>query len=160
MITRREDRRFSYPLRQEETIMLKKLLVAFDGSEQSYRAFDFALEMTRLCGDAPEITVIAVAQPAEPLGTKESDSLLDSAGKLYEHLFKGLRDKALRANVEIQTEIVTGHPAHEIIEYAEKKKSHIVIMGQRGRSKVAKFLLGSVSKRVSTYAPCTVAIVK
>jgi nucleotide-binding universal stress UspA family protein len=139
--------------------MLNKLLIAFDGSEQSYRAFDFALEMSRLCGSAPEITVLSVTQPAEPAG-RESDSLLESARKVYEHLFKGLRDKALKVNVEIATEIIVGHPAHEIIEYAEKKKTDIVIMGQRGRSKVAKFLLGSVSKRVSTYAPCTVTIVK
>ncbi len=44
--------------------MLKKILVAFDGSEQSYQAFDFALEMTRLCpGACPEIMVLSVAQP-------------------------------------------------------------------------------------------------
>jgi nucleotide-binding universal stress UspA family protein len=140
--------------------MLNKLLVAFDGSEQSYRAFDFALEMSRLCGSSPDITVISVAQPPEPAGLDSSDYHLENANKLYEHLFKGLRDKAGKVNLEINTTIIVGHPAHEIINYATEKKSDIVIMGQRGRSKVAKWLLGSVSKRVSTYAPCTVAIVK
>ena len=36
----------------------------------------------------------------------------------------------------------------------------MIIVGQRGKSKIAKWLLGSVSKRVSSYAPCTVTIVK
>jgi nucleotide-binding universal stress UspA family protein len=140
--------------------MLNRLLIAFDGSEQSYRAFDFALEMHRICGASPEITVISVAQPPEPAGMIKMDSLFDSASKLYEHLFKGLRDKASKVNLEIKTEIIVGHPAQEIIKYAAERKTDIIIMGQRGRSKVAKWLLGSVSRRISTYAPCTVAIVK
>ena len=86
--------------------------------------------------------------------------MLDSASKLYEHLFKGLREKANKINLEINTEVIVGHPAHEIIKYAAERKSDIIIVGQRGRSKVAKWLLGSVSKRIATYAPCTVAIVK
>ncbi len=140
--------------------MLNKILVAFDGSEQSYRAFDFALEMSRLCGGPPEITVLSVAQPPEPAGMIKVESLFDSAAKLYEHLFKGLRDKAGKKNLEIKSEVVIGHPAHEIIKYAAKRKSDMIIVGQRGKSNVAKWLLGSVSKRIATHAPCTVTIVK
>jgi nucleotide-binding universal stress UspA family protein len=140
--------------------MLNKILIAFDGSDQSYKAFDFALEMSRLCGALPELTVLSVAQPPEPAGIVTEDSFLDSAAKLYEHLFKGLRDKALKKNLEVNTEVVVGHPAHEIIKYATERKSDMIIVGQRGKTKLAKWLLGSVSKRISTHAPCTVTIVK
>ncbi len=140
--------------------MLNKLLIAFDGSEQSYRAFDFALEMYRICGASPEITVLSVAQPTESGGIAMENSLSERASKLYEHLFKGLRDKASKANLEIKTEVIVGHPAHEIIKYATERKIDIIIAGQRGRSNVAKWLLGSVSKKLATYAPCAVAIVK
>jgi len=139
---------------------LNKLLIAFDGSDQSYRAFDFALQMYRVCGESPEITVLSVAEPPEPSGIIKGDSFLDSANKLYEHLFKGLREKASKANLEIKTDVIVGHAAHEIIKYAAERKIDIIIVGQRGRSKVAKWLLGSVSKRIATHAPCTVAIVK
>jgi nucleotide-binding universal stress UspA family protein len=141
--------------------MLKKILVAFDGSEQSRRAFDFALEMTRYCSGAlPEITVLSVAQPPEPIDIVEMDAIIESATQHYEDLFKGLRDKAKSENVEIKTDIVVGHPADQIIKYAAEKKSDMIIVGQRGKSKIANWLLGSVSKRVSSYAPCTVTIVK
>jgi nucleotide-binding universal stress UspA family protein len=140
--------------------MLNKILIAFDGSEQSYKAFDFALEMSRLCGASPEITVLSVAQPPEPAGMINEDSLFDGATKLYEHLFKGLRDKASKENLEIKTEVIVGHPAHEIIKYASDRKSDMIVVGQRGKSKVAKWLMGSVSKRVSMHAPCMVTIVK
>jgi nucleotide-binding universal stress UspA family protein len=141
--------------------MLKKILVAFDGSEQSNKAFAFALEMSKLCaGAAPEIMVLSVAQPPEPIDIVEMDAIIDSATHHYEELFTGLKDKAKAQNIEIGTEIVIGHPADQIIKYAAEKKADIIVVGQRGKSKIESWLLGSVSKRVSSYAPCTVTIVK
>ncbi len=141
--------------------MLKKILVAFDGSEQSRKAFDFAIEMFKLCsGAAPEIVVLSVAQPPEPIDIVEMDAIVDSATRHYEELFTGLRDRAKTQGVDIKTEIAVGHPADQIIKYAGEKKTDMIIVGQRGKSKIANWLLGSVSKRVSSYAPCTVTIVK
>lgn len=141
--------------------MLKKILVAFDGSPQSYHAFDFALEMSKLCpGASPEIFVVSVAQPPEPIDIVEMDAIIDSATQHYEELFKGLREKAKERSLEIKTEVVIGHPADQIVKYAADKSCDMVIVGQRGKSKIESWLLGSVSKRVATYAPCTVTIVK
>jgi nucleotide-binding universal stress UspA family protein len=145
----------------KEIVMMNKILVAFDGSEQSHKAFDFALEMSKLCtGASPEITVLSVAQPPEPADIVEVDAIIDSATQHYEELFKVLQEKARKKNTEINTEVVVGHPADQIVKYASDKKSDLIILGQRGKSKIAKWLLGSVSKRVATYAPCTVTIVK
>ena len=141
--------------------MLKNILVAFDGSEQSRRAFDFALEMSRYCtGALPEITVLSVAQPPEPIDIVEMDAIIESATQHYEEHFKGLREKAKAESVEIMTDIVVGHPAEQIVKYAAEQKSDMIVVGQRGKSKIESWLLGSVSKRVSSYAPCTVTIVK
>ena len=141
--------------------MLNKILVAFDGSEQAYKAFDFALEVGSLCtGASPELTVLSVAQPPEPADIVEVDAIIDSATEHYEKLFKGLREKAQEKNLKIKAEVVVGHPADQIIKYAAKKKCDMIIVGQRGKSKISHWLLGSVSKRVSSYAPCTVTIVK
>jgi nucleotide-binding universal stress UspA family protein len=141
--------------------MLRKILVAFDGSEQSYKAFDFALDMSRLCPEAaPEIIVISVAQPPEPIDIVEMDAVIDSATQHYEELFKGLVRDARERNIEIKTEVVVGHPADQIVRYAKEKNSDMIVIGQKGKSKIETWLLGSVSKRVATYAPCTVTIVK
>jgi nucleotide-binding universal stress UspA family protein len=141
--------------------MLNKILVAFDGSEQSNKAFDFALELSRLCtGASPEITVLSVAQPPEPADIVEVDAIIDSATAHYEDLFKKLREKAKAKNIEIKTEVVVGHPAVQIVKVADERKCDMIIVGHRGKSKMADWLLGSVSKRVSSYATCTVTIVK
>ncbi|MCL5023473.1 MAG: universal stress protein [Nitrospirae bacterium] len=141
--------------------MLRKILVAFDGSEQSYKAFDFALELTKLCpGTTPEVMVVSVAQPPEPADIVEVDAIIDSATQHYEELFKGLRDNAKERNIEINTEVVVGHPADQLVKYANDKKCDMLVVGQTGKSRIESWLLGSVSKRVSTYSPCTVTIVK
>jgi nucleotide-binding universal stress UspA family protein len=141
--------------------MLRKILVAFDGSQQSYEAFDFALETSTLCpGAAPEIIVLSVAQPPEPIDIVEMDAVIDSATQHYEELFKGLKEKAKEKNLEIKTEIAVGHPADQIVRHAAEKECDMIVIGQRGKSKIESWLLGSVSKRVASYAPCTVTIVK
>jgi nucleotide-binding universal stress UspA family protein len=63
-------------------------------------------------------------------------------------------------NMEIKTEVIVGHPADQIVRYAKEKNSDMIVIGQKGKSKIENWLLGSVSKRAATYAPCTVTIVK
>jgi len=141
--------------------MVKKILVAFDGSEKSYEAFDFALEMSKNCpNSSTEVLVIAVAQPPEPIDIVEMDAVIESITQHYEELFKGLKERAKEKGVEIKAEVVIGHPADQIVRYASEKGCDMIVLGHRGRSKIADWLLGSVSKRVSSYSPCTVTIVK
>jgi nucleotide-binding universal stress UspA family protein len=141
--------------------MLKKILVAFDGSPQSYKALDFALDVSKLCpGASPQITVLSVAQPPEPIDIVEMDAVIDSATQHYEELFKELRKKAKKKGVEIKTEVAVGHPAEQIVRFAVEKKSDMIVVGHRGKSKIETLLLGSVSRQVSSHAPCAVTIVK
>jgi len=141
--------------------MLRKILVAFDGSQQSFKAFEFAIDMSRLCpGAAPQIIVISVAQPPEPIDIVEMDAFIDSATQHYQELFTVLRDKAKERNIEITTEVIVGHPADQIVRYAKDTDADLILIGQKGKSKIESWLLGSVSKRVATYASCTVTIVK
>lgn len=142
-------------------LTLKKLLVAFDGSPSSFKAFDFALEMSNLCqGASHEIYVLAVAQPPEPADIVEMDAVIEAATEHYEELFKELRQKAVAAGDIVTTEVAVGHPADQIVHYAAEKGCDMILIGQRGKSRMEQWLLGSVSKRVAAYAHCTVTIVK
>lgn len=139
----------------------KKMLVAFDGSSSSYKAFEYALEVADLCGGTNhEILVLAVIQPPEPADIVEMDSIIDAATDHYEEMFKALRERAKEKHLEITTEIAVGHPADQIVSYADGRGTDAVVMGQRGKSAMERWLLGSVSKRVASYSPCTVIIVK
>ena len=67
---------------------------------------------------------------------------LEQAGYLVEPVFK------------------IGHPADEIIKFAERRQSDLVISGARGRGAIARFLLGSVSTRLVQHSPCSVLVVR
>jgi nucleotide-binding universal stress UspA family protein len=142
-------------------LTLKKLLVAFDGSPYSMKAFDFALELSNLSPvPSHDIIVLPVVQVPEPADLVEVDAIIDTATQHYEDMFKELRQKGVAANVPITTEIAVGHPADQIVHYADEKGCDMVILGHRGKSLMDRWKLGSVSKRVTSYAPCTVTIVR
>ena len=56
--------------------------------------------------------------------------------------------------------LVRGDAATEIIDYAKERKVDLIVAGSRGLSQVRGWLLGSVSRKLVHYAPCSVLIVK
>lgn len=138
--------------------MLEKILCAFDGSEPSLDAFAHAAALAGKF-DA-ELLVLAVARPPEPPELVETAAVLDHARALYEQQFAALRERPDAAGVRLRFDVAIGHPAEQIVHRAEVEGTDLIVMGHRGRSFVARWLLGSVSKRVLSYAPCAVLIVR
>jgi nucleotide-binding universal stress UspA family protein len=61
---------------------------------------------------------------------------------------------------ETKTEVLTGHISNTIIDFAEKEKADLIVIGNVGRTGISKMrTLGSVSRKVSEAAPCPVMIV-
>ncbi len=82
-----------------------------------------------------------------------------------------LRDAARSAHVAlgqaataphstIQTILAHGPLAKTIAREARRVKADLIIMGSRGLSDVQGFLLGSISRQVTSMAPCSVWVVK
>ncbi len=120
--------------------MVGKMLVGFDGSEESYKAFDFALDMAASCKPDSDIFVLTVIQPPEGMYLVEADNLLDETTKQYESLLKSLEAMARAKNIKVSTEIAVGHPAEMIVHFAQKKNCPLIIVGHKGRSKLEGML--------------------
>lgn len=143
--------------------MNMKMLVGFDSSEESYRAFDLALGMAASYQfpAIPEINVLSVIQrPGIGLDVVDIRSLVDDATAEFKALFKTLEEKAKAANLRIRTEIAVGHPAKTIVQAAKDKGCQLIIVGHRRRSKLSRLVLGSVSKHVASRAHCSVVLVE
>jgi len=138
--------------------MIGKLLIAYDGSEQAKKAFDVGIEIAGKFG--AEVFVISIARPPEPADDVETEAILENANQYYENHFADLREKAAAAGITPRFEILVGHPAEQIVHYANVNGVDMIVMGHRGKSFVERWLLGSVSKRVLSYAHCTVTIVR
>jgi len=138
--------------------MIKKLLVAYDTSKQAERAFDLALDLAGKY--SAEVIVLSVATPAEPPVAVESEAMLENAEEYFGKAFAKLKEKAAAQEIAPRFEVRVGHAAEQIIRMANEEKVDMIVMGHRGKSFMQRWLLGSVSKRVLSYASCTVSVVR
>ena len=138
--------------------MIRKVLAAYDASEQSEKAFAFALEIAEKF--SAELLVLSVVRLPEPPVDVETEAYAESGQEYYEKYFAALRDKASAVGITPRFEVRVGHPAEQIVHMASEEDVDLIAMGHRGKTIVARWLLGSVSKRVLSYAHCTVAIVR
>jgi nucleotide-binding universal stress UspA family protein len=73
-----------------------------------------------------------------------------------------VKQKASEKNVKVKTDVVIGISSvvKEIIEYAEKNRIDMIVIGSRGLSGIKKMLLGSVASGVLIYSHCPVLVTK
>ncbi len=135
----------------------RKILVGYDGSPQSDKAVDVALSLGE-CVDST-VLVFAVARPPEPSTSVELEAVLDDAREHFEEGFKKIMERARGHELSVTTDMAVGHPAQQIIHRAEKDGIDLIVLGRRGRSQIARMMLGSVSERVLRYAHCPVMVV-
>lgn len=142
----------------------KKILLTVDGSEQSFNSIRSAIKLFNL--KDKEISIVSIKESPEllPMEATLDRNWLDSIEKQQKiHAAKAInRAKSILEQEGVQTQneaILTGNPAQKIIEFAEKEKTDLIIMGARTKTDLSKLLLGSVSKRVLENATSDVLIV-
>lgn len=142
----------------------KKVLFAVDGSEYALNAIKYALQLFNLQGK--EIYIISVKENPEllPMEATLDKNWLDSIEKQQKiHATKAInKAKLLLETAQIPTNneiILTGNPAQKIIEFSDKEKIDLTVMGARTRTDLSKLLLGSVSKRVLENTSSNVVVV-
>jgi nucleotide-binding universal stress UspA family protein len=70
------------------------------------------------------------------------------------------RPRAAARVLAVRFEILVGHPAERLVEFAEKHHIDLIALGSRGRNRFQRWVLGSVSQRVTAYAHCPVVVVR
>jgi nucleotide-binding universal stress UspA family protein len=73
---------------------------------------------------------------------------------------KYVAEKAGDEGVEIEGNIIEGHPADEIIKYSEKNSISLIVLGTLGKSGLDRFLLGSVAEKVVRNSKIPVLVVR
>ena len=138
--------------------MNSTILCAFDGSSAAEKAFDYAVALAAAFNG--NLTVLAVAQPPEPPEDVETEALLESAQEHFEQQFATLRVRTAASQVPLQFEVSVGHPAEQVLYHADRLGADHIVLGHRGKNVFRRWLMGSVSHRVISYATCNVTIVR
>ncbi|MFA7381962.1 MAG: universal stress protein [Desulfurivibrionaceae bacterium] len=125
----------------------RKILVAYDGSPSAQNALSLASQLAR--EDKSWIKVLAVVPPyqgdLELIGVSEIKEAITGPGQ---ELLAEARHMADREGVHILTNLEQGEPYEQIVHVAEEENCDLIIMGRRGKSKVERALIGSVTARV------------
>jgi nucleotide-binding universal stress UspA family protein len=87
---------------------------------------------------------------------RESIELRDVAETVLARALAKLTDEGL----VVETHARDGDPAEAILDVAQEQKADLIVVGNRGLTGIERFLLGSVSSKLSHHAPCSVMIVR
>ena len=138
--------------------MYRRILVGFDGSDSGRKAFEAALSLSAKHG--AELWIVTVAQPPTIGDEVETEAVIENSRRYHHRLLAELRSAVTAQNVRAHYEVAVGHPAEQIIYHADQHGADLIVVGDRGRSKFARLLLGSVSKQVVQYAGRAVLVVR
>jgi nucleotide-binding universal stress UspA family protein len=139
-----------------------RILVAYDDSRPATAALD-------LCASLPlaentDISVVGI-MPMIHGYRQDIRQQLDDIWRQQ----KDARQKTLEAAVTTRQWSTTHVTAkllestdvsHEIVNLAREQASDVVVIGDKGRSALQRFLLGSITGYVTGHAPCSVMVVK
>jgi nucleotide-binding universal stress UspA family protein len=136
----------------------RKILVGYDGSAAARKAFEAALELA--AKDGAELYVLSVARPPEVGDDVETEAVIENSRQYHRRMLAELKSSVATKGVKTHFEVGTGHPAEQIIYDADRHGVDLIVVGDRGRSKFARLLLGSTSKQVAEHAGRPVLLVR
>ena len=136
----------------------RRILVGYDGSQESEKAFQVGLSIANTFNSRLEI--LAVIQPGEPATSVDTHDGLERARKDYELALRKIVEAANAHDGNVEVRVVVGHPADAIIKRAEQSRSDLVVVGHCGASQFKNLEVGSVSEHVLAHAPCPVLVTR
>ena len=151
--------------------MLTRILVPYDGSKYSTKALARAIELSHnLDSEIFLISVVYVDYISPPgmLGLFRTKSEKEAIKKWTysvkqetEKMLKSAIKRCNKKGVSASYNIAQGNVASEILNFAQRKKISLIVIGSQGLHGINKLkTLGSVSRRVSEQAKCPVLLVR
>jgi|WetSurMetagenome_2_1015567.scaffolds.fasta_scaffold02238_9 nucleotide-binding universal stress UspA family protein len=139
--------------------LFTKILVATDGSAMNRAALREAFRIGRACGSVVHAVYVADTSALE---SGPADMMVGEAWEILpiegERALARVREEA--AGVHLETALLYGKPAEEIVRYAREKGVDLIVIGSQGKQGIARLLLGSVAEKVIRTAGCKVFVVK
>ncbi len=127
--------------------MIKKILLAVDGSVLSEKAVDTVCEFA--AGGSYAIILLNVLDPVSCLinGETRNEVKKELADKGME-ILKRYQAKIEAAHLQCSLKQAFGKPATQILYVADEEKADMIAMGCHGKSSFSEIFLGSVSQHV------------
>jgi nucleotide-binding universal stress UspA family protein len=139
--------------------MYATIIVALDGSEQSVLALKHARGIAE-CFGAKLILLHAFPRTSDLRDSVEYNNLVALRTRAGQTIIEAARNKLVNPGIEIEEDLLEGPAADAILSAAAVRDCDLIVMGSRGMGSLKGVVFGSVSTKVSHYAPCPVMVVR
>ena len=126
--------------------MYKDILLPYDGSDGAAKALHHTAEIAHWADATIHVLFVAdtTRESVTVVGTQVVDTLVREGEDIVEKAEKILDT----LGVDYDSDVIQGHPAPTIAEYAEQYDCDSVVMPTHGREGVSRYLIGSVTEKV------------
>ncbi|MFO7772408.1 MAG: universal stress protein [Dehalococcoidia bacterium] len=149
--------------------MFNRILVPLDGSKLAECALPYVEALAKGC-DTEKLILVSVTErvqgyrafddPGEPLGQRLVPQAFGKKERQAQRYLDRIA-KALQAKgIKVDTEVLLGNPAEEIVIYAKHPGCDIIIMSSHGRSGPSRWVHGSVADKVFRASSVPVLMVR
>ncbi|RUS79951.1 hypothetical protein EGW08_012295 [Elysia chlorotica] len=141
----------------------KVVLIAVDGSENSFYAFRWYLQRFHQPGHTIVILHCPELKSVMKVPLRSTDhhcvnAMVREHDQVVTTLVDKIKDILKSAKVNARLIKQSGDPGHVIVKVANENKATLIVTGSRGLSSARRTLIGSVSKYVLHHAQCPVLI--
>jgi nucleotide-binding universal stress UspA family protein len=152
-------------------MLFNNILLAFDGSEASNRASDYAIYLA--CLENATLTFIHVIDNIKQggaIGLRARYGDMELVKKFKrarwldaEEWIKPIQDKANKKGIKTHLAILEDEGSSKvelITQYIKNNQIDLVIIGSRGLSKFKQLLLGSIASQLISYSTCPIMVIR
>jgi nucleotide-binding universal stress UspA family protein len=153
-----------------EEKLIKKILVALDGSSWSDQVAKYGGDIAlRYEAEITLIHVVELSKSVMPVADAGADfseeielteKLINRMESNAQNLLSGYQKDMENKGLNVKIRIESGNATDVILTTAEDEGYDLIVVGCRGHGNVKRYILGSVSEKVTRHAPCPVLIVR
>jgi len=141
----------------------RHILVPIDFSDESAVAVDHAVRIALMTSRYITLLHVVEVRTSEinPTGLVGIERILANLDEVARQARERLQSAAARPRergVKCSVSVRMGIPYKEILDEVETTSPDLVVVGHKGASRLARFLLGTTAERVVRYATCSVLV--
>jgi nucleotide-binding universal stress UspA family protein len=139
---------------------MNAIVLGTDGSTGAEAAVQKLIELARGTGATIHLVCAYPGRSTlERIGMTARQDPVDLRGVAADVLARDER-RLREAGFAVEKHVREGDPAHTIIDVAGEQAADLIVVGARGNTGLKRFMLGSVSSKLSHHAPRSLLIVR
>lgn len=140
---------------------MQSIIVGTDGSPSAEVAVRRAIEVAKGSGAVVHLVTAFPDVPSyrERIGSSAKRDPINLR-EVAESVLARAAGELTSQGVDVETSAREGDAANVILDVAQEQNADLIVVGARGLTGFERFLLGSVSSKLSHHAPCSVMIVR